>query len=463
MLRTVLCCAALSFAVLPCWADEPAASPETLIRLTVQPAASPKPALRYLLLPQLKEMNPGNPIQNYLKCFAEQQKFFFDKEAFERREKLLAMPLRELPARDLLDYGGLALRQADWAARLDNPDWQILLNLKAEGIYLMIPDVQEFRSLANALKVRLRAEVALGRFDDALRTTKTIFALARHLGEHPTFVGNLFGFAAATAAVGPLEEMLEQPGCPNLYWALTHLPHPLVRVDRGAEGERIGILQWMFRDLDDRAPMSADRLDRLIPSMDKLLRTEFPDKLGKGLRVWLDERIKDEGLVRAARRRLVEVGLPEAQVRLFPADQVILLDEKRELEVRFDDAMKTINLPVWQAEAVGSQYKRTSAPALFADSFVPVVDKVLRMRGRLDQRIGLLRHVEALRLYAAEHDGALPANLSEISLPLPDDPFTGKPFRYEVAGNTAHLRGTPPAGMEKDPSYHVHYEVILRK
>ena len=54
--------------------------------------AGPRPALRYLLLPELKEINPGNPIQNYYKCFMEQQKFFFDKEAFRRREELLAMP-----------------------------------------------------------------------------------------------------------------------------------------------------------------------------------------------------------------------------------------------------------------------------------------------------------------------------------------------------------------------------------
>jgi len=37
MLRTVLSCAALAFVVLPCTADEPAANPETLIRLTVSP------------------------------------------------------------------------------------------------------------------------------------------------------------------------------------------------------------------------------------------------------------------------------------------------------------------------------------------------------------------------------------------------------------------------------------------
>src|SRR5436309_2636005 len=130
MPRILFACAAFGLLAFPCWAGQTTTSSETLIRLNVQPAAAPKPALRYLLLPELKEMNPGNPIHNYLKCFMEQQKFFFDREAFQRREKLLTMPLRELPAQNLQDYGGFALRQADWAARLDKPDWQILLKLK---------------------------------------------------------------------------------------------------------------------------------------------------------------------------------------------------------------------------------------------------------------------------------------------------------------------------------------------
>jgi hypothetical protein len=81
--------------------------------------------------------------------------------------------------------------------------------------------------------VRFRSEVALGRFDDAVRTAKTLFALSRHLGEDPTLVGNLVGLAVANMAIDSLDEMLEQPGCPNLYWALTKLPTPLVPVDRG--------------------------------------------------------------------------------------------------------------------------------------------------------------------------------------------------------------------------------------
>jgi hypothetical protein len=328
---------------------------------------------------------------------------------------------------------------------------------------VQIPDVRQLRPLATALKVRMRAEVALGRFDDALRTAKTIFAMARHLGEHPTFVGNLYGFVIANLATGPLEEMLEQPGCPNLYWALTNLPIPLVSLATASQGERVGIIQWVFRDLDDSAPMSAERLKRLVAYMDKFIEREFPKKLDQGLQAWLDARTKDEGLVRAARRRLVESGLSEERVQLFPADQVILLDEKRELEVRFDDHIKLTSLPIWQAEALASQTMPTREPALFANDLIPEVSNMLRVKGRLEQRLALLRHVEALRLYAAEHNGVLPPKLSDVTVPLPDDPFTGKPFRYEVAGDTAHLRGTPPSGMEKDPAYNVHYQVILRK
>src|SRR5205807_291489 len=121
--------------------------------------------------------------------------FLFDKESFGRREELLAMPLKELPARDPQEYGKSVLGQADRAARLDNPDWQILLRLKADGIGLLIPDVQQIRGLARALAVRLRTEVALGRFDDAVRTLKTMLAMSRHLGEHPTIIGNLVGIA----------------------------------------------------------------------------------------------------------------------------------------------------------------------------------------------------------------------------------------------------------------------------
>jgi hypothetical protein len=464
--RTVLACAAIAVFALPCRSDEAAAPPETLIRLSVAPEAAPRPALRYVLLPELKEMNPGNPVQGYLKCFMEQHKFFFDKEEFQRREKLLSMPLKELPARELRNYGGFALTQADWAARLDTPDWQILPKLRIDGNYLLLPDIQEMRLLVVALKVRFRAEVAVGRFDDAIRTAKTLFAMSRHLSEHPTLIADLVAIFAANTAIGPLEEMLQQPGCPNLYWALTNLPAPLVPLDRGMEGERVMSLSpTEFGELDEKAPMTADQIKSLIAKWDVLLGDGKPLKPGESpVRAWLDARTADENKVGAARHRLAEHGLAREQLLRFPADQVILVDQKHEYDARFDDLMKTMKLPAWQAQELAGQPTPSGEPSLFADALVnPGVFGVHRKRWLLDQRIALLRHVEALRLHAAEHGGTLPRSLSEVSVPLPDDPLTGKPFRYELAGDTAHLRGQPPAGTEANADFNLHYEVILRK
>jgi hypothetical protein len=458
----LLCCAVLAVCALPAWAEETVTSSETVIHLTVQPAAAPRPALRILLLPDLKEMNPGNPIQNYLKCFAEQTNFFFKQEAFERREKLLTMPLKQMPAHELEDYGGSALRQADWAARLDQPDWQILLKLKTEGVGLLLPDVQQMRALANALKVRFRAEVALGRLDAANRTAKTMFSLARHMGQHPTLIGDLVGIAIAYVTIGPLEEMLEQPGCPNLYWALTNLPQPFISLEKGMQGERT-LTGSEFRDLDDKSPMTPEQLHKVIAHLDKI----FEDIDGKPIKpgrvtAWLDAHVKNEATVNAARRRLVEYGLAEERVKQFPAEQVLLLDEKREYEVQRDETMKLANLPAWQADAIQPHLTKPKEWSIWFE-LVPALDKVRRAQARLDQRIALLRHVEALRLYAAAHDGKLPEKLTDIAVPLPVDPFTGKPFRYKLEGTTAHLRGTPPSGLEKQPPWNIHYEVTIQK
>jgi hypothetical protein len=426
----LLCITALAVFSIPSRADQTVTS-ETVITLTVEPMAAPKPALRYQLLPELKERNPGNPIQGYLRCFSDQQS----------------------PAQEL-DFGAAALHEADRAARLDKPDWQILLQLKTEGFGLLLPDLQQMRQLASGLKARFRAEVVSHRFDDALRTAKTMFALSRHLGEHPTLIGDLVGIAVATVTIEPLQEMLEQPGCPNLYWALTNLPNPFISMEKGLEGERIGVSSE-FLDLLENAPMSRSQIKKLIEHIDKAFGP-------RGARDWVDARIKDEKLITAARQRLVEVGFPEERLLRFPAEQVILLDEMREFEVRRDELEKLMPLPAWQVEALAGPTMAKKEPALF-DPVQSALLKVRRAQGRLEQRIALLRHVEALRLYAAEHDGRLPEKLSDVSVPLPADPFTGKPFRYQVDGATAHLRGNPPPSEEKNPVFNLHYEVTLRK
>jgi hypothetical protein len=435
-------------------------SGETVVRLSFQPMPAPKPALKYQLLPELRELNPGNPAHEYLRCFAEQQNFFFSKEAIAERARYLSMPLEELPAEKLRDYGRFALQRADWAARLDSLDWQLLRHVQTDEMEMSLPQLGRLQVLASALRVRFRAEVAGRRFDDAVRTAKTMFALARHLGEYPAEAANLVGLLVAHLGLDTLEEMMQQPGCPNLYWALTDLPCPLVEVRKGIQGDRT-LAAVDLRLLRDDTPMTEDQLEQFVSRLSgKLgLARAQAGQPPRNLRAGLAARVKDARMVRTAGDRLVETGFSDDLVRRFPPLQIILLDDRREYEVRRDEGMKLLALAPWQIDALaGTEELACCGDGVFAE-LLPRVISARRAQGRLEQRIALLRHIEALRLYAATNDGKLPANLADLSVPLPPDPFTGKPFIYKIEAGTAHLDGSPPRGEEQNPCFNIRYEV----
>jgi hypothetical protein len=132
--------------------------------------------------------------------------------------------------------------------------------------------------------------------------------------------------------------------------------------------------------------------------------------------------------VTAARHRLADRGISREQLLRFPAEQVLLLGEKDELEVRQDENLKLINLPPWQVEAITAGDTASKPRGLFDAILSAPAHNMARSQGRLDQRFALLRHVEALRLHAAAYSGAVPAKLSEIALPLPDDPSRASRF-----------------------------------
>jgi hypothetical protein len=441
---------------------------EAAVRFTVRPMPAPKPVLRYQLLPEWAELSPGNAAQGYLLCFMEQRTFFLGKEAVAERARYLAMPLAELPVARLREYGGAALRQADWAARLDSLGWQYVRPSRDLGIGEVPGELGQLQVLASALQVRFRAEVAGRRFDDAIRTAKTLFALSRDLGEHGTEVANLVGLWVAHLALGGLEEMVQQTGCPNLYWALTDLPWPLVDLRKGIQGDR-ALVAGELRLLRDDAPMLESDIEAFVSHLAGILSfmREQEGKAPHNLRGRLQGRLRafanDADRLRAARRRLIEAGCAEALVRRFPPSQLILLDERREFEVQWDERTKLLAFPLCQIDSLASDPggdRGENGP--FAD-FLPRTIELCRARGQLERQIALLRHVEALRLHAAGHDGKLPARLCDTSVPLPVDPYTGKPFDYTVEGTTAHLRGESCSGVGSKARCKVHYEVMISR
>jgi hypothetical protein len=458
MIRALTIALGLTALALNSHGEEPA------VRLTAPAKSAPKPALKYQLLPELRELKPGNAAQNYLKCFMEQRAFFYNKEAVADRARYQAMPLGELPLDKLRQYGGFILRQADWAARLDAIDWQAVERIQNGGMETLADELGPLQALAAALHVRIRADVAGRNFDDAIRDAKTMFALSRHLGEHPTEVADLVGMWVAHLTLDALQEMVQQRGCPNLFWALTDLPFPLVDLRKGVQGDRTAVAADLRLLRDDAAMMDSDT-EKFMSHLSGVMgfAREQAGLAPRNVRAVLRARVTDSARVSAARKRLVEAGYASDLVKTFSPTQAVLVDEKREYEIERDERMKLLSMPIWQTGPTAcGEGPASDMVGLFSD-LLPHVLKLRRAQATLSQQIAILRHVEALRLYAAAHDCKLPARLSDISVPLPADPVTGQPFVYYVDGPTAHIRGTSPPGDERDSEYNVHYAVTLQK
>jgi len=434
------------------------------IALTPKPYL--KPISRVYLLPELREAIPGNRVQMFLRCFMEQDNFFGRAES-EKREKWNQMPLKDLPVVELKNYGGRLIESDMYdAARMTNVDWQVWYFVRRDGYYTLLPDVQKMRALASALKTRIRGEIAAGDIEGAIHDLKTFFGLAKTLEAHPTMIGQLVGVAIATIAVNALEELIQQPNCPNLFWALTDLPSPFLSLRAGLEGERM-FVRADFEEFDSATiPLPDSVVLKKIDRYEKLLDME-EGKRGKRDVEWkasLQARAADGNDVKAARTRLIEAGLKPENVKVWSPLHVVLLDEVMLYERMRDDVTKSLNLPFWRAKPAMVEAESELKKAMEKSRFLELISaffKVKQAQTRLDQRIAYLQIMEALRLYALQNGGSLPASLAEIKLPLPVDPFTGKPFEYSVKDGIATLHGENPLpGSDRLNRY---YEIQIKQ
>ena len=449
--------------VLPESSAQPIPQPKDgklVIAALVSPTATPVPSLKYQLLPELRDQQPGNQVQAFYKCFMEQHAFYREKTEIEKREKWSIAPLAELVnEKDLIGYGGSGLRQADYAARLESVDWAILSQFKAEGINLLLPDVQQMRQLAGALKVRMRGEIARKEYDAAIRTAQTLFALAAAFNHHPTLIGQLVGIAIANMTLGVVEELQQQPGAPNLFWALADLPTPFIDLRKGMQGERL----WMPKEYDrlrKAEPIPEVELNRQVKELTQWLRSGEGNKKLTPPDEWFTGLAGNPTKLASAKERLFKYGHKSADLDRLSPLQIAMMDDFALYERFRDDLMKWTSIPYWQLPpeiAAGKQ------PEGVFPELVPAVIKVVQARARFQQYLSMLQAVEAVRAYAAEHEGKLPASLEATKLPVPVDPVTGKAFIYVVKDGTASIRGTPPIDRKNEPTFNREYEVTIRK
>ena len=463
MKRTVIAIALLLLTTAPLLGQS--AAPKApkgpkLTELTVHPAPAPAAALDYRLLPELLDQTPGNAAPLYF--LAQQTMPPRDKDPW--RQKLIKwceLPTDKLPAhevRKMLAAYRAPLRQIELAGRRETCDWD--LPIRSEGISLIIPTLSQYRTLARVLVVKARLEIAEGKYDQAVRTLQTGYAMSRHLAEGPTIINSLVAIAISALLNEGVQDMMQAKDGPNLYWALAEMPRPTGALRKAIRYES----SWVFF----QAPtLRKAHKGKLTPAEARRL----PEEFGKAL-TWYsmpatgapEERNRMLFAAVAlkvypqAKKHLAAKGYTKAQINAMPVAQVVAMYSLGRFMYWRDEMFKWFSLPYWQAHegirraeaAFARASKRNPAEGFPFTMLLPSLGRASFMSVRLDRQMAALQTIEAVRMYAAK-EGKLPARLGDIiDAPAPIDPMTGKQFRYEVKGRTFTLTSPAPSGMGPD-------------
>ncbi|WP_422924538.1 hypothetical protein [Singulisphaera sp. PoT] len=433
--------------------------------LALSPSPAPVPALRHRLLPLEAELNPGDAAPIYLRLNAENSPEGL-KILAEKPHALLALPFDQFPtteARKLVDQWRVRLAQIEYGAHRQTCNWNYTIPEEREHVIdILLPDAQSLRNWARLVALKARVEIAEGKHDEALRTIQTGLALSRHLGEGPFLINTLVGIASASMMLDRIEELVERPGAPNLYWTLTALPSPLIPIRRAVTYE-YKMCEWLLPEMTDldRPRTGAEWTARLARFHGRILKTvaayqieddATPKELDK-FREWVLPESRDD-----LKSKLGKLdGLHD--------DQMILMFYGMRYRDLYDEVYKATYLPIHEAQKVYTQGKSQlravkQGPLRLFSSLIANVETGHSSEAIADRRIAALRVVEALRLHGAVA-GRLPKSLDEVDVvPLPNDPITGRKFDYRQTAEASILFSPPPNGIAK---LGLTYRINLRK
>lgn len=424
------------------------------VKITLHPAPEPRPALRYRLLPAMPDFVKGNAAVWYGKVTAEQMNLFGNDELWLRIDRWGRAPLEELRRDKVLDQLRFnpVYYHLERGARCETCDWQLPIG-EGDFYSMLLPDIQQTRAFARFLAAKARAEIAEGKYDEAIHTLEIGYALGRHAAAGETMVNALVGMAICNMMSRQVQDLLQEPGAPNLYWALTRLPRPLIDLDRAAQAE-LNAVRWSFPEIQD-AEYSTQDAEYWRHALLAFWQKFVPFMHGDAL--WMDE--SPEALAAVclrgypmAKRDLIEQGMSPERVEAMPVGQVMAIQTMRTYNHLQDDIFKWYYVPYWvadeesgKAEQRMSKYFREGREVIpLASMLLPAVSAARSAGARTDREIAVLRILEALRLYTAAHGGELPQTLDDVTeVPIPDDPVSGKPFGYRRRGEMAVLEGEP--------------------
>jgi hypothetical protein len=284
-------------------------------------------------------------------------------------------------------------------------------------------------------------------------------------------VGRLVGFAISGSMMLVIEEAIQQPGCPNLYWALASLPKdrlfetrdsiefesvmlsrifsvagPLPNDPIGEVAAREGIRRLVHEaNLTLRSggdSMATPALSQLLsgiyvvtlaePSRDLLAGTEQWGERARGLSA-------SEAVLRASNLKFKRVRDRWVAWSMLPPELWDEYEPERDAAFGFDDA-------------------RTDLLVALVSSLSPAVNAARIAGQRTHQQRNLLLTMESIRMHAADK-GKLPETTEQLR-PVPAwlDMVANKPFGYHrISPTKATL--TRAARWDGDPETTIDIEL----
>lgn len=316
----------------------------------------------------------------------------------------------------------------------------------------LLPHLVSIRTLAWLIRIRAVRQLEQGKVNDAISTIRLGYELTDKMTD-PVIISALVSAGCTRIVSDATARLMNNPGSPNLYWALVNEPlrYPILRRAWDAEHEWAYVVRPRLAGLRDGDEPTPQQWRTILVDDMATVYADHENNRGAGVRPRPDP-INDTSPKLLARARQ-----DYAESHHVSADQAAKVDPAialghfyfRQWQIAQDDLSELRGLPyplllLKTAESWDNlQRLKQEQPTNPFLEHIAHMHRAVYAFARADRELAALTTVEALRSYAAAHQGRLPGKLEELTeTPTPVNPVTGKPFEYRVADNVATIADT---------------------